>query len=82
MYIYIYIYIPQTKTARKGRGSYFSSIVIPLSVGIPGRQVPLPRCLSPAADSLHVRIAGRQVPKPRCLKRLTQIALAHFVWHS
>ena len=25
------------------------------------------RCLSPAADSLHVRIPGRQVPKPRCL---------------
>ena len=28
---YIYIYIPQTKTARQGRGSYFRGIVIPLN---------------------------------------------------
>ena len=49
------------------RGSYFCFIVIHLEVRIPGRQVPKPRCLSPAAHSLDVRIAGRQVPKPRCL---------------
>ena len=48
-------------------GSYLLSIVIRLSVRIAGRQVPKPRCLGPAADSLHVRIPGRQVPKPRCL---------------
>jgi hypothetical protein len=32
-----------------------------------GRQVPKPRCLSPASHSLDIRIVGRQVPKPRCL---------------
>ena len=36
-------------------------------ISLTGRQVPKPRCLSPAAHSLDVRIAGRQVPKPRCL---------------
>ena len=36
-------------------------------ISLAGRQVPNPRCLSPAAHSLDVRIAGRQVPKPRCL---------------
>ena len=55
------------KDGSQGRGSYFSSIVIPLEVRIPGCQVPKPRCLSPAADSLDFRIAGCQVPKPRCL---------------
>ena len=34
---------------------------------IAGGQVPKPRCLSPAANSLYSRIAGGQVPKPRCL---------------
>ena len=63
----IYIYIPQTKTARQGRGSYFPSIVIPLNSRIAGGQVPKPRCLSSAANSLNSRIAGGQVPKPRCL---------------
>jgi hypothetical protein len=38
-----------------------------LTVRIPGRQVPKPKCLGPAADSLSVRIPGRQVPKPKCL---------------
>ena len=47
-------------TARQGRGSYFFLIVMPLSVRIPGRQVPKPRCLSPAAKSLYFRIAGCQ----------------------
>ena len=59
--------LPQTKTARQGRGSYLVSIVIPLDSRIPGRQVPRPRCLSPAAHSLDFRIAGCQVPEPRCL---------------
>ena len=31
-----YMYIPQTKTARQGRGSYFFSIVIPLEIRIAG----------------------------------------------
>ena len=31
------------------------------------RQVPKPRCLSPASHSLDIRIVGRQVPKPRYL---------------
>ena len=55
------------KDFSQGRGSYFSCIVIPLDSRIAGRQVPKPRCLSPAANSLYSRIAGRQVPKPRCL---------------
>ena len=37
------------------------------TISLAGRQVPKPRCLSPAAHSLEVRIAGRRVPKPRCL---------------
>ena len=41
-----------------GTNSLFSRIA--------SRQVPMPRCLSPAANSLYSRIAGRQVPKPRC----------------
>ena len=49
------------------RGSYLASIVIPLKFRIAGRQVPTPRCLSPAANSLYSRIADGQVPKPRCL---------------
>ena len=66
--IYIYLYksiFP--KQCLHLRGSYLSSIVIPLAARIAGRQVPKPRCLSPAANSLYSRIAGRQVPKPRCL---------------
>ena len=63
----IFCIFSQTKTTRQGRGSYFASIVIPLGSRIVGRQVPKPRCLSPAANSLYSRIAGRQVPKPRCL---------------
>ena len=39
-------FIPQTKTARQGRGSYLASIVIPLEIAKAGRQVPKPRCLS------------------------------------
>jgi len=62
-----FTYIPQTKTARQGRGSYLFSIRIPRDVRIAGCQVPKPRCLSPDAHSLDVRIAGCQVPKPRCL---------------
>ena len=31
------------------------------------RQVPKPRCLSTAVNSLKSRSARRQVPKPRCL---------------
>ena len=61
------MYIPQTKTARQGRGSYFFSIVIPLNSRIAECQVPKPRCLSPVANSLNSRIAECQVPKPRCL---------------
>ena len=62
--IYIYIYIPQAKLVF--RGSYLVSIVILLVSRIACRQVPKPRCLSPAADALVSRIAGRQVPKPSC----------------
>ena len=64
---YCFLIFPQTKEARLSRGSYFFSIVIPLDSRIAGRQVPKPRCLSPAANSLDSRIAGGQVPKPRCL---------------
>ena len=60
------VFIPQTVLAQL-RGSYFFSIVIPLEIAKAGRQVPKPRCLSPAAHSLDIRIAGRQVPEPRCL---------------
>ena len=60
------MYIPQTVLAQL-RGSYLPSIVIPHDSRIAGRQVPKPRCLSPAANSLDSRIAGRQVPKPRYL---------------
>ena len=56
-----------TTTVLALRGSYLASIVIPLEIAKAGRQVPKPRCLSPAAHSLDIRIAGRQVPKPRCL---------------
>ena len=55
----ISLYSPN-KDFSQGRGSYFSFIVIPLAVRTPGRQVPKPRCLSPAADSLDFRIAGLQ----------------------
>ena len=76
IYIYIYIhiicaYIPQTKTARQGRGSYFSSIIIPLCSSIARRQ---PTCLdlpSPAANSVKFRIARRQ---PKCLDLLSLAA--------
>ena len=44
-----------------------TEIIIPLESRIVGRQVPKPRCLGPAANSLYSRIVGRQVPKPRCL---------------
>ena len=47
------------------RGSYLCSIVIALEIAKAGRQVPKPRCLSPAANSLSSRIAGGQVPEPR-----------------
>ena len=62
-----YIHIPQTKTARQGRGSFLASMIVPLDFRIAGRQVSKPRCLSPAAHSLDFMIAGRQVPKPKCL---------------
>ena len=45
------------------RGSYLVCMVIALEIAKAGRQVPKPRCLSPAAHSLDIRIAGRQVPK-------------------
>ena len=50
-------YIPQTKTARQGRGSYFPSIVIHLEARKSECQ---PRYLSPAANSLDSRIAECQ----------------------
>ena len=56
-----------TTTVLAFRCSYLASIVIPLEIAKAGRQVPKPRCLSPAAHSLDIRIAGRQMPKPRCL---------------
>ena len=54
--ILLYSYIPQTVLAL--RGSYLLSIVIALKFAKAGRQVPKPRCLSPAANSLKSRIAG------------------------
>ena len=64
---------PQTKTARQGRGSYFLSIVIPLSSRIVGRQVPLKKlCLgsrsgvifscnvSVLAQTLFVRLESKE----------------------
>ena len=62
-----YMNILHTKEARLSRGSYLFSIAIPWCSRIAGRQVPKPRCLSSAANSLNSRIAGGQVPKPRCL---------------
>jgi len=53
-----------TTTVLALRGSYLASIVIALEIAKAGRQVPKPRCLSPAAHSLDIRIAGRQVPSP------------------
>ena len=47
-------------------------------ISLAGRQVPKPRCLSPAAHSLDVRIAGCQVPKPRWAVRNT-IASLHLM---
>jgi hypothetical protein len=57
-----HIYIPQMKTARQGRGSYFFSIVIPLVCqdSWVSAYIPKPRNLSPAANSLYVRIPGCQ----------------------
>ena len=74
IYIYIYVYMcifPKQRRHVKVGVLTSSSIVTPLPVRIAGRQVPMPRCLSPAAHGLPlpVRIAGRQVsevPKPRC----------------
>jgi hypothetical protein len=63
--------IPQTVLAL--RGSYFFSIVIALEIAKAGRQVPKPRCLSPAAHSLEIRIAGRH-PKYLSLKYLSPAA--------
>ena len=63
----MYTYIPQTKTARQGRGSYLVSIVIPSDSRILECQVPKPRCLSSPANSLYSRIAECRVPKPTCL---------------
>ena len=47
-----------TTTVLALRGSYLASVVIPLEIAKAGRQVPKPRCLSPAANSLKIRIAG------------------------
>ncbi len=63
-------YIPQTKEARLSRGSYLLCIELPLYSRIAGRQVPEPRCLSPAASGAWaqlpvariLKIAARQVP--------------------
>ena len=63
-------HIPQTVLAL--RGSYLSCRVILMEIAKAGRQVPKPRCLSPAANSLKSRIAGR---RPRYLSLGTQAQL-------
>ena len=60
IYIYIFIRIPQTKTARQGRGSYFVSIVIPLHSRIAGRQ---PMSMMYECHSLGVKRKTAQVHK-------------------
>ena len=53
-------------------------LVHSLDVRIAGRQVPKPRCLSPAAHSLDVRIAGRQVLDLHGVSK--QLYLARIAW--
>ena len=47
-------------------------------ISLAGRQVPKPRCLSPAAHSLDARIAGRQVPDLHGVSK--QLYLGRIAW--